>query len=886
MSLPDKPITQLETARKALLERFLAGTAPHFMERHAGVLDEYFRRSFAQSVAGPKMRVDKNPYAIIALGGYGRREQSLYSDVDVMLLFAKKTPGRAKALVRETIYPLWDLGLEVGHATRSLKECQSLASRDFEVLTSLLDARFVCGISTLYLELMDRLRGKVLARQRSAYTDWLKQRNDERHARYGDATYLLEPNLKEGLGGLRDYHMMLWMVRALHDIGGPKDLEYLGYLSHDEFERLGEALAYVGGVRNRLHHLNGRKSDELYFEHQLRLAKDLGYEDRNGQQGVERFLGRLHAEMEFIKRQHLMLVRKEEKTKKKVGRKKSPRRELGYAICLVNDTLEFASSEAIVKNPHILIKIFEKSALLGHPLAGSADRLVEEFLGLVDEGFRRSATVVKSFQRILAAPPGSFNVLSEMLNTGMLTALVPELETIVNRVQYDEYHVHPVDKHSLRTVQILKGLRDGTLDDRAGHYGRLFRELENPMIPLWAGLFHDVGKGEKGQAAHPEEGAKIVRRVLERMNFPADEIDTVAFLVEKHLFLIHMATRRDLNDEKVIIECARQVGDSDRLRMLYLLTVADSRATGPKAWNAWKAVLLQELFDKVDRIMTNGELVTGVATKLLERRRRDVLGYGGTMSEAELNELFEQMSPRYLLNTPAAEIRHHVALYEKRGSARFAMDIKKPKSEDYRIVTICAEDFPGLFSTLAGVFALNSLGILTARIHTWRNHVGLDVFRVTAPKDPLFEDRIWDRFRKHLKMALQGELDLAVALQEKERFDPSHRELPTALPDEIIVDNTSSDFFTIVEIHTHDYPGLLYHITSTLVAWKLDTWVAKISTKADQVVDVFYVRDFDGQKVIDPVQVSSLREAIKDTVSSASPEQAGSRDVALSVSQA
>ena len=331
MSLPDKPITQLETARKALLERFLAGTEPHFMERHAGVLDEYFRQSFAQSVAGPKMRVDKNPYAIIALGGYGRREQSLYSDVDVMLLFAKKTPGRAKALVRETIYPLWDLGLEVGHATRSLKECQSLASRDFEVLTSLLDARFVCGISTLYLELMDSLRGKVLARHRSAYMEWLKRRNAERHARYGDATYLLEPNLKEGLGGLRDYHMMLWMVQALHDIGGPKDLEYLGYLSHDEFERLGEALAYVGGVRNRLHHLNGRKSDELYFEHQLRLAKDLGYEDRNGQQGVERFLGRLHQEMEFIKRQHLMLIRKEEKNQEKGRPKKEP--QTGIGLC-------------------------------------------------------------------------------------------------------------------------------------------------------------------------------------------------------------------------------------------------------------------------------------------------------------------------------------------------------------------------------------------------------------------------------------------------------------------------------------------------------------------------------------------------------------------------
>ena len=873
MILPDKPIIELKTARKALLTRFLAGTEPRFMERHAGALDEYFRQGFAQSTAGPKMRVDKNPYAVIALGGYGRREQSLYSDVDVLLLFAQKVPDQAKALVRETIYPLWDLGLEVGHTTRSLKECQSLALRDFEVLSSLLDARFVCGISTLYLELMERLRNKVLERHRSAYTDWLKKRNLERHARYGDATYLLEPNLKEGLGGLRDYHVMLWMVQALHDIGGPRDLEYRGYLSHNEFERLGEALAYVGSVRNRLHHLNGRKCDELYFEHQLPLAKEMGYEDGNGQQGVERFLGRLHEEMGVIKRQHLVLFRKAEKSKKKVGRKKSARRALGYAIHLVNETLEFESPEAIVKNPHILIKIFEKSALFEQPLAGSAGRLVKEFVGWVDDDFRKSVTVVKSFQRILDAPSGSFNVLTEMMNTGMLTALIPELEAIVNLVQYDEYHVHPVDKHSLRTVQLLKSFRDETVNHHNDYYGRLFRELQNPSMLFWAGLLHDVGKGERGQKDHPQEGAKIVRRVLPRMACREEEVDMVAFLVERHLYLIHMATRRDLNDEKVIIECARQVRDRERLKMLYLLTIADSKATGPKAWSDWKAVLLDELFTKVDRILTNGELVTEVATQVLESRRKDVLGCRGRMSEAARNDLFEQMSPRYLLHTPAAEIRRHVSLYEKLGDARFAVDVKKPKDRDYRIVTICAEDFPGLFSTLAGVFALNSLGILTAQIHTWRNHVGLDVFRVTTPKDTLFESRIWDRFQKHLEMALQGELDLGAALQEKERFTRFKREFPSVLPDEIIVDNKSSDFFTIIEIHTHDFPGLLYHITSALLACKLDTWLAKISTKADQVVDVFYVRDFDGQKIIDPGQVASVREAIKLTLASRHPEQ-------------
>lgn len=873
MSAPDLPIARLQTEKDVLLARFLEGAEPAFMERHAGLLDEYFRQSFARSTAGPQIRVDKNPYAIIALGGYGRREQSLHSDVDVLLLFAKKIPGQAKELVRETIYPLWDLGLEVGHATRSLKECLALASRDFEVLSSLLDARFICGISSLYFDLMDRLRGKVLRRHRSAYMEWLRERNAERHAQYGDATYLLEPNLKEGLGGLRDYHVMLWMVGAMHDMGGSRDLEYLGYLSHDEFERLGEALSYVGKVRNRLHHLNGRKCDELYFEHQIRLAADLGYEDQNGQQGVERFLGRLHEEMGFIKRQHLLLLRKVEKAKKRVGRKKNPKRALGYNVNLVEGTLEFESPEAIVKNPLALIKIFEKSALLGHPLAGSAGRLVREFLTLVDEGFRRSPAVVKSFERILSEAPRAFNVLSEMLNTGMLTTLIPELKPIVNLVQYDEYHVHPVDKHSLRTVQVLKGLRDGTLDGHSGYYRQLFGALKDPAAVLWAGLFHDVGKGEGGQTGHPEEGAKILRSVLERMKIPEERIDTVAFLVARHLYLIHVATRRDLNDEKVIIECARQIADPERLRMLYLLTIADSMATGPKAWNEWKAALLHELFSKVDHILDTGELASEAAAQVLERRREEVLKYGGAMSLEALNDLFEQMSPRYLLNTPVKDIRRHVALYEQRGEGQFAVDVKKPKRGDYRIVTICAGDFPGLFSMLAGVFALNGLGILTARIFTWRNHVALDVFRVTVPKDTLFEDEAWDRFRGDLGAALRGELDLDNALRERARFCPTLREVPATSPDEVIIDNRSSDFFTIVEIHTHDVPGLLYQITSTLLACKLDTWVAKIGTKADQVVDVFYVRDFDGQKIVNPDQVASIRDAIEQTLAAICVDQ-------------
>ncbi len=875
MSQPQFPISLLQEQRQQLLARFIKGEEPHFLERHTEILDDYFRESFAGSAVGPQMRVEKNPYAIIALGGYGRKEQCLHSDVDVLLLFKKEIPDEAKALVQEIFYPLWDIGLEVAHATRCLKECATLASQDFEVLTSLLDARFLCGISSLYSDLMERLRRKVLRRRGSAYVAWLAERNRERHSRYGDSTYLLEPNLKEGLGGLRDYHAMLWMGRAAYHIAEPRDLEFSGHLSHDEFESLCEALSFVKTVRNWLHHLSGRKCDQLYFEYQVRLAKDLGYRQENGQQAVEGFLGELHGQMEFLKRQHLMFLKRVINAKKS-GRRKAPGRTVITGIKTVHDALDFESPEAILQNPYLLIKIFEKSAALGQPLAAGAGRLVKEFLYLVDKRFQGSPTVIKSLKRILSVSPHTFNVLNEMLTTGLMTALIPEMRGIVNRIQYDEYHLYPVDKHSLRTVQALKEFRDAPLDSPHAFYGELYKEIGSPELLLWAGLFHDVGKGEPTHEHHARQGEQIVRRVFKRMGFPEKDIETISFLVREHLFLIHTATRRDINDEKIVVQCARDIADIERLKMLYLLTVADSKATGPKAWNDWKAALLKELFFKVHHILQEGVLATRAAADVVEKKRKEVFQRGVSMPESALQALFEHMSPRYLLYTPSEEIVRHVELYQRLDPAPFVLDVQNDPQENYRTATICATDFPGLFSTIAGVFTLNNLDILSAQINTWRNHIALDIFRVKAPPDTLFEANVWDQVNRDLSAALGGKLNLSAALDQKVgAYQSLRRKLPRQ-PDKIIVDNESSDFFTIIEIYTHDFPGLLYRITNALFQCRLDVWVAKIATRVDQVVDVFYVRDFDGQKVDSPEQVTAVEEAIKHMLANGLPEGPGS----------
>jgi len=585
----DHASKMLQKKRDRLISGFLNKRDPLFLEHNARILDDYFRESFERSEVGPIMRINKNPYAIFALGGYGREEQCIHSDVDLLFLFEKNVPDKTEDLIKEILYPLWDIGLDVGHATRSIKECVSLSGKDLEVLTSVLDARFICGVSLLYSELMEQILKKVIIKRSDKIINRLIESNLQRHDRFGDSTNLLEPNIKEGQGGLRDYHTMLWIGRIKYNIKQPRDLEYYGCLSYDEFKILSEALSFIWEVRNRLHYIAGRKCDQLYFEYQTELANALNFRKQNGLQLVERFLAKLHSRMEVLKQQYLMFIGEQAYTKKsKLSKKLNPQTQINGLAQINNievkkDMLNFVSSEAILDSPDLLIKIFEESARLQVPLSSEAKRQLKEFIYLIDDDFRNSSFALKSFERILFAPPTTIDVLNDMLSTGFLVQFIPEFKNIVNRIQYDEYHIYPVARHSLLTVKTIKkfGMPD---EDKAGNQlcGSLYKELSSKRLLLWAALFHDIGKGEPA-GGHSQKGAKIVKDILKKRGFKKSDIETITFLINEHLLLIKTAFRRDLNDEGTAITCARKIKDIERLIMLYLLTVSDSMSTGPTA---------------------------------------------------------------------------------------------------------------------------------------------------------------------------------------------------------------------------------------------------------------------------------------------------------------
>ncbi|BBO77099.1 bifunctional uridylyltransferase/uridylyl-removing enzyme [Desulfosarcina widdelii] len=864
----------LKEGRERLINDLVAGKAPTFLDDHARLIDDYFHQSYEKSVVGPTMDIAKNPYAVVALGGYGRGEQCVYSDVDLLFLFEKKVPPVAEELVREIIYPLWDMGLDVGHATRSIKECLSMARQDFEVLTSILDARFICGMSPLFMKLMDKIRAKFINLKPDAIISWLVESNRERHRHFGDSSYLLEPNFKEGQGGLRDYHTMLWIAKIKSGIKHRRDLEYYGYFSHEDYKRLSGALAFIWNVRNRFHLMMGRKSDRIHLEQQRKLAEVMGVPAFNGHLPVEHLLGELHSHMEYVKQQHEMFLYEMEQSKRLKRKNKGLKVTEVKGLKFNRGMLNFASPEKILNNPQLLMDIFVESAAQKAPLNSEAKRLVQDFGYIVDARFRSDPQVVKQFERILIRSSRAFEVFNQMLNTGFLARFIPDFKPVINRIQFDQYHLYPVARHLLFTIRILKEIDGDALQPNDPLATSLYKELRKKKLLLWAALLHDIGKGEP-KSGHSERGAILAEKImLEKGAAPVDA-KIVAFLVEHHLLLIQTATRRDVNDEETALSMARTIKKVELLKMLYLLTVADSMATGPKAWNDWTSSLLRNLFFKVLNVLERGELASGRAVRSVEKKRQAVIAaMAGEMETDRLETLLNFMSPRYMLYMPAAKIPGHLKLYDRLGDQPFVWQIEQSPGADTRTVTICGKDRPGLISRIAGVFTLNNINILDVQVFTWRNNIALDVFEVTPPPDPIFEDERWERAGRNLEEALTDRLDLSRELVRKDSDATPIQPYTADRPTEIVVDNDTSSFFTIVEVVTFDFPGLLFRVTDALFKCGLDIWVAKIATKVDQVVDVFYVRDFDGQKVDAPHQVEALRAAIAEILPGEDPLQA------------
>ncbi|MCF8063336.1 MAG: hypothetical protein K9M82_12515, partial [Deltaproteobacteria bacterium] len=448
-------LEELRESREKLIASFRAGgVSSAFHETYTEMVDHYFRRSLEESRAGRRLFHARTPFSLVAVGGYGRADLCLGSDIDLLVLFSSKVPREAKPLVEEILFPLWDLGFDLGYAVRSLKECVRLAKTDFEVLTALLDARFVCGDSPLFLKLLERIQVEVVARKRERFARRLKEADHVRMETIGDASHLLEPDLKKGIGGLRDVHHMAWLSRVLFGLASLKELETTGRLSHPEYLDLQQAAMLIRRVRNHLHDLSRRKNDRLMFEFQPEIARRLGYRDRPGFPAVEQFMGDLHAAMATVKTLG-RVVRAPFPPDGTGGPSGKVLQGLPQGLMIRGNEIRFQSAASVLENPLLLMRAFEANARTGASLSLETLRLVREFLPLVDDAFRISEAASRGFLDVLRSNRAA-ETLDRMFETRFLDAYIPEFGPIRDRVQFDTYHLFPVGRHSLETVRALK----------------------------------------------------------------------------------------------------------------------------------------------------------------------------------------------------------------------------------------------------------------------------------------------------------------------------------------------------------------------------------------------------------------------------------------------
>ena len=733
-----------------------------------------------------------------------------------------------------------------------------------KIRTALLDARFLCGDFQLFGEFNKNIESKLLKKGIGRFVRDKINESTARHKAYGGSVYLLEPEVKEGLGGLRDIQTARWIARARLKARDLDSLVNHGIIEPADLSALKESQDFLMRVRNEMHFATGKHQDQLTFEQQEKVSEALGFEREGTLRGVEVFMRAyyLHA-MQISRLSELIVHRVTDCDKPRFTDTVMFGRALREGVRISKGHITITRPEIIKSDPANLIRIFDDAQKYRCRVSHDTRELLRAHASLIDDEFRRSAAANQPFFSILKWKDSVYETLVELHRAGVLGAFIPEFNHLLCMVLHDAYHTYTVDEHSLMLIQEIERLRAGKYVSSLPLLTQIAREADKIELLYLGMMFHDIGKGFGG--GHSEIGANLVRTIARRMKLNADDGALVEFLVRHHLLMTHTAFRRDLEDDRTIFEFAKTMSSVNNLKMLYLLTFADVKAVGPDVWNPWKASLLGELYVKTLNLLEEAEKgefpredIRAVLRRIQARVRRQLIGL--SQPEAKVDDFLERMPDRYFLSTPEADIPNHYALMDKfRGKGALSYVEHFPERNCSSVV-ICSDDRPGLFAAITGVLTSLSLNILNARIFTASDGRILDVFRISHSGRPelVMAESKWTKFTTVLDSVLEGKTDV-VSLVDAAK--PSLYLLKRApkVSTVINIDNEASDDFSIVEIFTDDRMGVLFNITHSLHLLGLSIHVAKISTNVDQVADVFYVTDSSGKKIAGTERVEEVR---------------------------
>ena len=837
---------------------------------HSDLMDRLVRRLFqlAESDYFTSEREVGDRIAVLAVGGYARREMSIHSDVDLLLLHDEPVTPYVTRIAERIQYWLWDAGLTVGCATRTIDDTVALARADETVFTGILDTRFLSGDAEFFHEFTDALRRELLP-DAERFLERQLASIERRHAEFGESLYLLQPNVKEGAGGLRDYHAAVWAMRAvLPSARGLDDLLYQGLLTESEMEAYRSALDFLWRVRNELHLIARRRQDQMSFELQEQIARAFGYPDAgpDAPLPVELFMGEYYRHARAI-RNYSELVLEQCRARARRGQQAPPAAiavEDGFRV--VGEHLEIPHGAHLRERPLRLLTAFAVAQEHDVALSRTAQRLVRENLPLIDEGFRRDPEATRAFLRILDAEKRVMRSLMTMNEIGLLARYLPEWEHIVCRWQHVIYHTYTVDVHSIFLVEELRRLWGGKYERALPELTDLMRTAEDRAVLYLGCLLHDIGKGFGGD--HSGKGAERALACVERLGLDAERAERVVFLVRHHLTMSHIGQRRDLADPRMISEFAKLVGDRSNLRNLYLLTFADMRASSKSGWTEWKGALVRELFERTAEVLETGRPDEGVAFATIESRVekrqqavRDELRALG-VAESKVDSFFEEMPRRYFVShTPRQIARHAMTLLSFTDQKQVVVSVREMRGGFSELIT-CTRDVHGLYWRIAGTLTARGINILASNVYTTRTGLALEVYRVaTPPGEADDRARIWASFEENLRRVLAGELRVE-ELVKRRRRPVGTPATPSRLPPSVEISNDESDFYTIIDVAANDRLGLLYDLTHTLADHGLEIFISKATTVLDQVADTFYVKDAAGKKLTDPERIEALRAAL------------------------
>ncbi|MEM8695740.1 MAG: [protein-PII] uridylyltransferase [Pseudomonadota bacterium] len=818
---------------------------------------------------------DAERLTLIAVGGYGRSELAPFSDLDIGFLTPYKQSAWCEQVIESILYTLWDLGLKVGHSSRSLDDMIRMAKSDLTIRTALLEARYLWGDERLYDEATHRFYAEIVEGTAQAFTaDKLAER-DRRHERMGDSRYVVEPNVKDGKGGLRDLHTLFWIGRYVHKVRDLGELVEHGLLTSDELKQFRKARDFLLAVRCHLHLISGRPEERLTFDVQPEIAKRMSYAERTAKSAVERFM------------QHYFLIAKQVGDLTGVflahldeqygprGRRfvmpalrRKPRKLNGFTID--RGRLSIPDVDFFEEDPVRLIELFalaDKHGLEIHPVAMRQAGRNEKLAAKIRKDRRANGL----FLDVLTSPRDPETVLRWMNEAGIFGRFVPDFGRVVAQMQFDMYHHYTVDEHTIRAIGLLSKIENGRLKDDHPLSHAVMGKLVSRRVLYVAVLLHDIAKGRGGD--HSILGAEVADKLCPRLGLDAGETQTVAWLVRWHLLMSATAFKRDLSDPKTIEDFVLAVKSPERLKLLLVLTVVDIRAVGPGVWNDWKRQLLTDLFEAAEETLRLGHKHQGRRSRIAAVQAK--LAAALDWPEPDIKQLFKRMPRAYWIaeneDTTIANARQMAQAHMAEEKLSIAMQPDPDRGAT--LVTVYTADHPGLFYRLAGAVDMAGANVIDARIYTTRDGMALDNILVQDPFGGTFDD---PGQLQRLETAIRDALANKHKLKERLEARPLSRTRAEAFHIEplVLIDNKASNRYTVIEVNALDRPALLNSLTHVLFQSKATIRSAHIATYGERAVDTFYLTDLFGEKIVNPARLKALQKRLLKAAAAKTEEKA------------